>query len=95
MPDAYYYTYCDLWEVNPSKETCEAQPGCKEEWGYCNCKTRAGCDALGGYFWGEKCGSDLQRTSLASGRRFFLGLVADGEKVAAADLVELPEVLLL
>eukprot|EP00438_Fugacium_kawagutii_P030443 Skav216228 [mRNA] locus=scaffold238:392574:393044:+ [translate_table: standard] len=60
LPDAYSYAYCDLYEVNPSKEQCEAHADCKEEWGWCNCQTEASCDALGGYFWGMTCKDELQ-----------------------------------
>ena len=59
LPDAYAYAYCDLSSTNPPKETCDATPGCKEEWGYCNCKNKASCELLGGYFWGTTCKEDV------------------------------------
>lgn len=55
LPEAFSWVYCDLWDSPPTTAQCEAQAGCKEEWGYCNCKTKESCAALGGYFQGGKC----------------------------------------
>ena len=55
LPDGYAYAYCDTSELNPSKEQCEAVPGCKEEHGWCNCKSKCACELLGGHYWGVTC----------------------------------------
>lgn len=57
--DAYAYAYCDLWSSPPSKEMCDATPDCKDEWGYCTCKTKASFELLGGYFMGTTCQEEL------------------------------------
>jgi len=60
LPDAYAYTSCDLSEVNPTKQQCEANPDCKEQWGWCDCKTKSACEALGGNFYGGTCQEELR-----------------------------------
>ena len=60
LPDAYAYTSCDLSEVNPTKRQCEATPDCKEQWGWCECKTKSACELLGGNFYGGTCQEELK-----------------------------------
>ena len=60
LPDAYAYTSCDLSEVNPTKRQCEATPDCKEQWGWCDCKTKSACELLGGNFYGGTCQEELK-----------------------------------
>lgn len=60
LPDAYAYAYCDTSEVNPSKEQCEAVPGCKEEHGWCQCHSKCACELLGGHFWGMTCQEEVK-----------------------------------
>ena len=60
LPDAYAWASCDLSEVQPTKEQCEAIPGCKEQWGWCNCQTKCSCEILGGYFYGGTCQQELK-----------------------------------
>ena len=47
-PDKDFAGYCDTWGsgIMFTKETC-ATEGCEYEWGYCYCKTEAGCTAVG------------------------------------------------
>lgn len=60
LPDAYAWAYCDLSATNPPKETCDATPDCKEEWGWCNCQSKASCELLGGYFQGGTCKDEMK-----------------------------------
>ena len=57
--DAYAYGTCDLSNVALPPATCDATSDCKEEWGYCNCKSKASCELLGGYFWGTTCKEEV------------------------------------